>query len=94
MGAPYVPSIFQSDASSFVYDSIIIDNYTITSTSPICGLSIKASGIRERGHCVIIGIAQRNTDDTITNPDPSIILSEGDTIIIAGEKQKIHDFFC
>lgn len=83
-----------SDSQERHDDSIIIDNYTITSISPICGLSIKASGIRERGHCVIIGIAQRNTDDTITNPDPSIILSEGDTIIVAGEKQKIHDFFC
>lgn len=74
-------------------DSIILDNFTLTSSSPLCGVSIKASGIRERGRCVIIGIAQQGRDAIITNPDPNIILAPGDTIIVAGEKQKIQQFF-
>ena len=74
-------------------DSIILDNFTLTPSSPLCGISIKASGIRERGRCVIIGIAQRGKDAIITNPDPNIILAQGDTIIVAGEKQKIQQFF-
>ena len=74
-------------------DSIILDNFTLTPSSPLCGVSIKASGIRERGRCVIIGIAQQGRDAIITNPDPNIILAPGDTIIVAGEKQKIQQFF-
>lgn len=74
-------------------DSIILDNYTITASSPLCGVSIKASGIRERSRCVIIGVAKHGSDETVTNPDPNIILSDGDTIIVAGERQKISQFF-
>lgn len=74
-------------------DSIILDNFTLTPSSPLCGVSIKASGIRERGRCVIIGVAQQGKDAIITNPDPNIILAPGDTIIVAGEKLKIQQFF-
>lgn len=71
---------------------IIIDNYTITAASPLCGKSIMNSGIREVGSCIVIGIV-RPTNETIINPDPNIVLNEDDIIILAGEKQKIHNFF-
>jgi K+/H+ antiporter YhaU regulatory subunit KhtT len=50
------------------------------------------SGIREAGGCIVIGIV-RPTNETIINPDPNIVLNEDDIIILAGEKQKIHNFF-
>lgn len=71
---------------------IIIDNYTITDSSPLCGKSIMNSGIREIGNCIVMGIV-RPTNETLTNPDPCITLLENDIIIVAGEKQKIHNFF-
>lgn len=71
---------------------IIIDNYTITDRSPLCGKSIMNSGIREIGNCIVMGIV-RPTNETLINPDPCITLLENDIIIVAGEKQKIHNFF-
>ncbi|MCH5174623.1 MAG: cation:proton antiporter [Prevotellaceae bacterium] len=72
--------------------SIILDNYTITADSPICGKTIQKSGIREKGGCIVIGIGN-STDSIRTNPDPTTLLNEGDIIVVAGEKQKIQAFF-
>ena len=72
--------------------SIILDNYTITADSPLCGKTIQKSGIREKGGCIVIGIG--NSPNNIqTNPDPTTTLNEGDIIVVAGEKQKIQAFF-
>lgn len=71
---------------------IILDNYTIDEHSPFCGKAISASGIREKGNCIVIGIA-RPPQNTIVNPDPSTILCKDDTIIVAGEQQKIRKMF-
>ena len=72
--------------------AIVLDNYTITADSPIGGKTILKSGIREKGNCIIIAIGS-SSDNMQTNPDPTTILKEGDIIIVAGEKQKMHDFF-
>lgn len=79
------------DANS-VNTSIVIDNFTITADSPLCGKSIIKSGIRERGNCIVIGLI-RPSEDFYTNPDPNIIIAEDDIIIVAGEQQKMNDFF-
>jgi len=79
------------DANS-VNTSIVIDNFTITADSPLCGKSIIKSGIREKGNCIVIGLI-RPSEDFYTNPDPNIIIAEDDIIIVAGEQQKMNDFF-
>lgn len=75
-----------------VNTSIVIDNFTITADSPLCGKSIIKSGIREKGNCIVIGLI-RPSEDFYTNPDPNIIIKEEDIIIVAGEKQKMQEFF-
>lgn len=72
--------------------SIILDNFTIKADSPLCGKSIINSGIREKGNCIVMGLI-RPMDDFYTNPDPNIIIQEDDIIIVAGEKQKMQEFF-
>lgn len=72
--------------------SIILDNFTIKADSPLCGKSIINSGIREKGNCIVMGLI-RPLDDFYTNPDPNIIIQEDDIIIVAGEKQKMQEFF-
>lgn len=79
------------DANS-VNTSIVIDNFTITADSPLCGKSIIKSGIREHGNCIVIGLI-RPSEDFYTNPDPNIVIAEEDIIIVAGEQQKMNDFF-
>ncbi len=72
--------------------SIILDNFTIKADSPLCGKSIINSSIREKGNCIVMGLI-RPLDDFYTNPDPNIIIQEDDIIIVAGEKQKMQEFF-
>lgn len=75
-----------------VNTSIVIDNFTIDADSPLCGKSIIKSGIREKGNCIVIGLI-RPSEDFYTNPDPNITIKEEDIIIVAGEKQKMQEFF-
>lgn len=77
---------------SSVNNNIIIDNYTITKESAICGKRIKDSQIREKGECVVLSIV-RPSETMYVNPDPNMMLQEEDIIIVAGEKDKINKFF-
>ena len=72
--------------------NIVLDNFTITADSPLCGKSIIKSGIREKGNCIVMGLV-RPSEDFYTNPDPSLVIQAEDIIIVAGEKQKMQDFF-
>ena len=84
-------SLATTDADN-VNTNIVLDNFTIQADSPLCGKSIIHSGIREKGNCIVMGLI-RPLDDFYTNPDPNIIIQEDDIIIVAGEKQKMLDFF-
>lgn len=77
---------------SSVNNNIIIDNYTITKESAICGKQIKDSQIREKGECVVLSIV-RPSETMYVNPDPNMMLQEEDIIIVAGERDKINKFF-
>ena len=72
--------------------NIVLDNFTIAADSPLCGKSIIKSGIREKGNCIVMGLI-RPSEDFYTNPDPNLIIQEEDIIIVAGEQQKMQDFF-
>ncbi|MEE0521338.1 MAG: cation:proton antiporter [Bacteroidaceae bacterium] len=85
-------SAHSEDEAPTPSNSIILDNYTITPDSPLCGKSIRNTRIREQGECVIIGVATPS-NTVLTNPDPDIILHPDDVIIVAGEKQKIQAYF-
>ena len=75
-----------------VNTNIVLDNFTIAADSPLCGKSIIKSGIREKGNCIVMGLL-RPSEDFYTNPDPNLIIQEEDIIIVAGEQQKMQDFF-
>ena len=75
-----------------VNNNIVLDNFTITAESPLCGKSIIKSGIREKGNCIVMGLV-RPSEDFYTNPDPSLVIQADDIIIVAGEEQKMHEFF-
>lgn len=72
--------------------NIVLDNFTITADSPLCGKSIIKSGIREKGNCIVMGLV-RPAEDFYTNPDPTLVIQADDIIIVAGEEKKMHDFF-
>ena len=85
-------SLSATDEMDSVSTNIVLDNFTITSDSPLCGKSIIKSGIREKGNCIVMGVV-RPSEDFYTNPDPSLVIQADDIIIVAGEEQKMHEFF-
>ncbi|MBR4264438.1 MAG: cation:proton antiporter [Bacteroidales bacterium] len=52
-----------------------------------CGKALSKSGIGERAQCVVLGIEHNGV--TTMNPTAEVILNEGDTLILAGETEKI-----
>jgi CPA2 family monovalent cation:H+ antiporter-2 len=54
---------------------------------PFCGSSLAESRIGERAQCVVLGIEHGGR--TTLNPPADVILAEGDTLILAGETEKI-----
>ncbi|MBO4216054.1 MAG: cation:proton antiporter [Bacteroidaceae bacterium] len=85
-------SLAATNEGDNVNTNIVLDNFTIAADSPLCGKSIIKSGIREKGNCIVMGLL-RPSEDFYTNPDPNLIIQEEDIIIVAGEQQKMQDFF-
>ena len=85
-------SIAPTEEVDNIRTNIVLDNFTITADSPLCGKSIIKSGIREKGNCIVMGLV-RPAEDFYTNPDPTLVIQADDIIIVAGEEQKMHDFF-
>ncbi|MCR5042834.1 MAG: cation:proton antiporter [Bacteroidaceae bacterium] len=85
-------SIAPTEEVDAIRTNIVLDNFTITAESPLCGKSIIKSGIREKGNCIVMGLV-RPAEDFYTNPDPTLVIQADDIIIVAGEEKKMHDFF-
>jgi len=56
-------------------------------TSPLIGLFIKQSGIRDELHCMVVGFEDGDGNLTIANADR--IIHRGDTMWVVGEKEDI-----
>jgi len=71
--------------------SISLENIFIGEGSPLIGMSIKNSGIREQASCIVMGII-RPDKGIFMNPDPEMTFMSEDYAIVAGEKSKIELF--
>ena len=85
-------SLSSADEAKKINTNIVLDNFTINAGSPLCGKSIRQSGIREKGSSIVLGVL-RPSEDFYTNPDPNLVIQEEDIIIVAGEEKKMHEFF-
>lgn len=70
--------------------AITLERFTVSSSSQLLKKTILNSHIREEAHCIVIGIERNGI--TIPNPDPTLTFTEGDVIIVVGEKQSIRSF--
>lgn len=71
-----------------------IDEYrlrqmTIEEGSPLAGVTIHLSGIRERFHSMVVGVERDGT--RILNPTSDFILQEGDTLWLVGQRQDLRE---
>ena len=82
--------IVNSDVDSYVRQRIpfTLEQFVVTASMPFCGKSIAESHIKERAQCAVLGI--EHNGETFMNPDASILLLEGDTVILCGEAPRIQ----
>ncbi|RYZ30444.1 MAG: sodium:proton antiporter [Chitinophagaceae bacterium] len=65
--------------------------YELKDTTGLTGKSIRESGIREKGNCLIVGVERENK--RILNPDSETVLLDGDVVFLVGDKKKLDQLF-
>ncbi len=66
---------------------VSIEQFQIEKGSALIGKTIKNSGIRDKGDCLVVGIERNET--SVMNPDIDLEMEEGDVIWVVGEHDKI-----
>ncbi|MCR5456010.1 MAG: cation:proton antiporter [Bacteroidales bacterium] len=64
-----------------------LEQLPVLAEMPFCGKTLADSRIGERAQCVVLGIEHEG--NTTMNPSADVVLNEGDTLILAGETEKI-----
>ena len=68
--------------------SLIVEEARLGSGSDLINRSIKDAGVRNRYGVIIVTI-KKASGEMIFNPDPAVVLVEGDTIVAIGEKSNL-----
>lgn len=73
------------DADVIEKSEVILRQFRIDKNSPFLNKTLKEAGIRERYHCLIVGVERE--EETLHAPDPREPFTEGDVVWIVGEKE-------
>ncbi len=68
--------------------TVSLEQLTVTPDMDLCGKTLAESHIREKAQCAVLGV--EHDGQSSMNPDSSIVLSAGDTLILAGEADRIR----
>lgn len=69
---------------------VTLESFTLEEGNPLINSTIFDSAIRDKAHCIVMGI--KRGDDYIMNPEPQVVLEQDDTIIVAGETERLKQF--
>ena len=61
---------------------------TVDKHSPLLGKSIKSTDIRNKWHCLVIGLERGSY--TIVNPNISLVFEKGDLLWVLGKQKMIN----
>ena len=67
--------------------TVSLEQLLVQPAMSFCGKTLANSRLSEKGQCVVLGIEHEGV--TTMNPAPDTLLNEGDTLILAGESDKI-----
>lgn len=67
---------------------MVLRQFRIDADSPFLGKTLKDAGIRERYHCLIVGVERG--EETLHAPDVYEAFVEGDVVWIVGENDDVH----
>ena len=65
-----------------------LEQLVVTADMPFCGKTLAQSRFREMAQCAVLGIERNGV--TTMNPEATMTLLEGDTLILAGEADQIQ----
>ena len=68
-----------------------LEQLVVTADMPFCGKTLAQSRIREMAQCAVLGIERDGV--TTMNPEATMTLQEGDTLILAGDVEQIQNLF-
>lgn len=69
---------------------VALESFTIDADNPLAGQTIMQSGIRDKASCIVMGIMR--SGDYIMNPEPSLTFQADDTVLVAGETERLRSF--
>ena len=75
--------------NSFPDKEMTLQKVVVTTGSPVFGLSIRNTGIREKAQALVVGIERG--EDKILNPSSDFVFDKGDVIWIVGNNKKIKE---
>jgi CPA2 family monovalent cation:H+ antiporter-2 len=67
--------------------TVSLEQLPVLAEMPFCGKTLADSRLSEKGQCVVLGIEHEGV--MTMNPDATTVINEGDTLILAGESDKI-----
>jgi CPA2 family monovalent cation:H+ antiporter-2 len=70
---------------------VTLHKHYIDHNSPLKGLSIRQTGLREKASALVVGIERDN--ERLLNPESGLELKEGDTVFIVGNKRKLFQAY-
>jgi CPA2 family monovalent cation:H+ antiporter-2 len=84
---PVLNTTYKIDSHPIDEDDIVVDRIVVDEHSPLNGVAIKDSGIRERTQAIVVGIEREN--EKILSPSGAIVFREHDIVWLVGEKKKL-----
>ena len=75
--------------NSFPDKEMTLQKVVVTTASPVFGLSIRNTGIREKAQALVVGIERG--EDKILNPSSDFVFDNGDVIWIVGNNKRIKE---
>lgn len=73
-----------------ILEKFSLRSFFIGKQSPLIGMSIRDSQIREKVNGMVVGIERDNV--RILNPDPDVVLQRGDILMLVGDAAKMDKF--
>ena len=82
---------YHSD-DDFEKREMYLKQFVIVAGSPFCKHTIRECGVRNKYHCLVVGI-ELTTGDSLHKPDVNLPLNEGDILWVVGEKDNLAALF-
>jgi CPA2 family monovalent cation:H+ antiporter-2 len=73
------------------FNEVTLHKHAIERHSPLKGITIRQTGLREKAGALVVGIERNN--ERLLNPESDFMLMEGDIVFIVGNKKRLFKAF-